>query len=153
MSGTSFPDGELSVVKRLQKFKQNGRRLYCSYQLDSNFQLFIFSWRDLKNLLTMAAIHFFSVTNWLYTTRRSDEGVQTSHWCLACFFNRLLVNWGRDRLTMLTRPRAVNELGGPVIPGMVTLDCNTKPHFCSSWILWIYWNCYNCVSRSSQGHT
>ena len=34
----------------------------------------------------MAAIHFFSVTNLLYTTRQSDEGVQTSHWCLACFF-------------------------------------------------------------------
>ena len=41
--------------------------------------------RDLKNLLTVAAIHFFSVTNWLYTTRQSDEGVQTSNWCLACF--------------------------------------------------------------------
>ena len=48
----------------------------------------------------MAAIHFFGVTNWLYTTRQSDEGVQTSHWCLACFFNRELVNRGRDRLTM-----------------------------------------------------
>ena len=48
-------------------------------------------------LLTVAAIHFFSVTNWLYTTRQSDEGVQTSHWCLACFFNKQLV-----RLTMLT---------------------------------------------------
>ena len=74
-----------------------------SIQLDSNFQLFIFSWRDLKNLLTMAAIHFFSVTNWLYTTRQSDEGVQTSHWRLVCFFNRQLVNRGRGRLTMLTR--------------------------------------------------
>ena len=42
LSGTSFPDGELDVVYRLQKFKQNGRRLYCSYQLDSNFQFFIF---------------------------------------------------------------------------------------------------------------
>ena len=97
-----FPDGELDVVYRLQKFKQNSRHLYCSYQLDSNFQLFIFCWLDLKNLLTVAAIHFFNVTNWLYTTRQSDEGVQTSHWCLACFFNRQLVNWGRDRLTMLT---------------------------------------------------
>ena len=37
VSGTSFPDGELDIVYRLQKFKQNGRRLYCSYQLDSNF--------------------------------------------------------------------------------------------------------------------
>ena len=34
---TSFPDRELDVVYRLQKFKQNGRRLYCSYQLDSKF--------------------------------------------------------------------------------------------------------------------
>ena len=62
----------------------------------------MFSWRDLKNLLTVAAIHFFSFTNWLYTTRQSDEGEQTSHWCLACFFNRQLVDRGRDRLTMLT---------------------------------------------------
>ena len=77
---------------RAQKFKQNGRRLYCSYQLDSNFHLFIFSWCDLKKLFTMAAKQFFSVTNWLYATRQSDEGVQTSHWCLACFFNRQLVN-------------------------------------------------------------
>ena len=50
----------------------------------------------------MAAIHFFGVTKWLYTTRQPDEGVQTPHWCLACFFNRELVNRGRDRLTMLT---------------------------------------------------
>ena len=90
LSGTPFPDGELDVVFRLRKFKENGRLLYCSYQLDSNFQLLIFSWRDLENLLTVAAIHFFSVTNWLYlyTTRQSDEGVKTSNWCLACFFNR-----------------------------------------------------------------
>ena len=27
----------------------------------------------------MAAIQFFGVTNWLYTTRQSDKGVQTSH--------------------------------------------------------------------------
>ena len=108
LSGTSFPDGELDVVYWLQKFKQNGHRLYCSYQLDSNFHLFIFSWRDLKNLITVVAIHFFSVTNWLYTTRQSDEGVKTSHWCLACFFNRQLVNRGRDRLTMLTKPLPVN---------------------------------------------
>ena len=57
LSGTPFPDGELDVVYRYQKFKQNGRLLYCSYQLDSNFQLFIFFLRDLKN------IHFFGGTN------------------------------------------------------------------------------------------
>ena len=96
-------------LSRLQKLKQNGRLLYCSYQLDSNFSLFIFSWRDLKNLLTVAVIHFFGVTNWLYTTRQSDEGVQTSHWCLACFFNRELVNRGRNRLTMLTRMIAIGQ--------------------------------------------
>ena len=30
LSDTSFPDGELHVVYRFQKFKQNGRLLYCS---------------------------------------------------------------------------------------------------------------------------
>ena len=42
LSDTSFADGDLDfyVVYRLQKFKQNGR---CSYQIDSNFLLFIFS--------------------------------------------------------------------------------------------------------------
>ena len=79
LSGTPFPDGELDVVYRLQKIKQNGRLLYCSYQLVSNFQLFIFSWRDLKNLLTVAVIHFFGVTNWLYTTRQSEMRVCRHH--------------------------------------------------------------------------
>ena len=35
--------GGAGCCYRLQKFEQNGRRLYCSYQLNSNFQLFIFS--------------------------------------------------------------------------------------------------------------
>ena len=54
MSDTSFPDGELDVVYRLQKFEQNERCLYCSLQLDWNFQLLIFSNRDLKNVLKVA---------------------------------------------------------------------------------------------------
>ena len=33
----------------------------------------------------MAGRYFSGVTNWLYTTRQSDEGGQTSNWCLACF--------------------------------------------------------------------
>ena len=39
MSDTSFPNGQLDVVYILQKFKQNGRRLYCSYHLDSNVHI------------------------------------------------------------------------------------------------------------------
>ena len=57
LSDTSFPDGELDVVYRFQKFEQNGRRLYCSYQLDSNFRLFKFSQLDLKNFIKLIVRH------------------------------------------------------------------------------------------------
>ena len=39
LSDTSLLDRELDVVYRLEKFKQNGGRLYFLYQLDSNLLL------------------------------------------------------------------------------------------------------------------
>ena len=38
-----FQTGSWMLCIDSQKFKQNGRLLYCSYQLDLNFQLLIFS--------------------------------------------------------------------------------------------------------------
>ena len=41
----------------------------------------------------------------MYSNRKKpfDLHCQTSNWCLACFFNRQLVNRRQDQFTMLTR--------------------------------------------------